>query len=448
MSGHALRLLVAVVLLAPAVLVSPPSAAAQEVTYADHVAPIVRERCVTCHREGGAAPMPLLTYEDARPYAPLIKAKVESREMPPWFMDRTMGIQEFVNDPSLTREEIATIARWVDAGAPPGDLEALPPLELASWQEAWRLQEEFGRPPDLVLRSTPHLVPPTGQDQWPNQWTRVEGLTEPRWARAVEIKPADAPSGYVFHHMNVRSRSPDGRSQLLSHSNVGKWYDIYPEDTGRLIHPDEELVWDMHFFPLGDREVEAQALLGVWLYPAGYEPDLGSGVEEIFYIDTELPNLTDKLRGQEVMIPPNGYATLQGYHVLDRPLRIHSAQIHMHQRGKSMTLEALYPDGRRELLNRLLHNHRWLTTYVYEEHARPLLPEGTVLILTAQWDNTVDNPNNPDPNQWVFFGRRTVDEMSHMWIGTTWLEEEEYERLVEEREREVREREIAEAAGG
>ena len=448
MLDHALRLLVAVVLLAPAVLVSPPSAAAQEVTYADHVAPIVRERCVTCHREGGAAPMPLLTYEDARPYAPLIKAKVESREMPPWFMDRTMGIQEFVNDPSLTHEEIATIARWVDGGAPPGDLDALPSLELASWQEAWRLEEEFGRPPDLVLRSIPHLVPPTGQDQWPNQWTRVEGLTEPRWARAVEIKPADAPSGYVFHHMNVRSRSPDGRSQLLSHSNVGKWYDIYPEDTGRLIHPDEELVWDMHFFPLGDREVEAQALLGVWLYPAGYEPDLGSGVEEIFYIDTELPNLTDKLRGQEVMIPPNGYATLQGYHVLDRPLRIHSAQIHMHQRGKSMTLEALYPDGRRELLNRLLHNHRWLTTYVYEEHARPLLPEGTVLILTAQWDNTVDNPNNPDPNQWVFFGRRTVDEMSHMWIGTTWLEEEEYERLVEEREREAREREVAQASGG
>ncbi len=416
--------------------------AAQEVTYAGDVAPIVWEHCVSCHREGGVAPMPLLTYEDVKKYAPLIKPKVVSREMPPWFMDRTMGIQEFKNDLSLSDEEIATIVRWVDAGAPSGDLAAMPsPPKLRQWAEAWRLEDEFGRPPDLVLPSIPHSVPPTGQDQWPNQWTRVEGLTEPRWARAVEVKPADSQSRYVFHHMNVRSRTPEGRSLLLSHSNVGKWYDIYPEDTGRLIHPGEELLWDMHFFPLGDREVVAQALLGVWLYPSGYEPELGSGVEEIFYIDTDLPRLTGTLRGQEIMIPPDGYMTLQGLHVLDRPLRIHSAQIHMHQRGKTMTLEALYPDGRRELLNRLLHDHRWLTTYVYEDHARPLLPKGTVLIVTAQWDNTVDNPNNPDPNQWVFFGRRTADEMAHMWIGTTWLEDDEYERLVLKRDEMLQERE-------
>ena len=425
----------------------PGLVAAQNVTYADDVAAIVWERCVTCHRDGGSAPMSLLTYDDARARALLIKRKVMSREMPPWHMDRSMGIQEFKNDQSLTDEEIATIVQWVDAGAPSGDLTTLSPPELPDWESAWRLEDEFGRPPDLVLPSVPFAVPPTGQDQWPNLWTRVEGLTEPRWARAVEIKPADAPSGYVFHHMNVRSESPDGRSQLLSHSNVGKWYDIYPEDTGRLIYPGEELIWDMHFFPLGDREVEAQALLGVWLYPSGYEPELGPGVEEIFYIDTELPNLTDKLRGQEIMIPPDGFMTLQGLHVLDRPLRIHSTQIHMHQRGKSMTLEALYPDGRRELLNRLLHDHRRLTTYVYEDDARPLLPKGTVLILTAQWDNTADNPNNPDPNQWVFFGRRTVDEMSHMWIGTTWLDDEQYERMVLEREQ-ARERVRAVSGGG
>ena len=426
-------------------LVSP--ARAQDVTYANDVAPILWEHCVTCHREGGVAPMSLLSYEDARSYAPLIKPKIVSREMPPWHMDRSMGIQDFKNDPSLSDDEIATIVRWVDAGAPSGDLATLVQPELQAWADTWRLEDEFGRPPDLVLPSIPHAVPPTGQDQWPNQWTLVEGLTQPRWARAVEIKPADAQSRYVFHHMNVRSRTPEGRSQLLSHSNVGKWYDIYPEDTGRLIYPGEELLWDMHFFPLGDREVEAQALLGVWLYPPGYEPELGSGVEEIFYIDTELPNLTDKLRGQEVMIPPDGYMTLQGYHVLDRPLRIHSTQIHMHQRGKSMTLEALYPDGRRELLNRLLHDHRWLATYVYEDHARPLLPKGTVLILTAQWDNTTENPNNPDPNQWVFFGRRTVDEMSHMWIGTTWLDDEQYERMVLEREQLLKEREMARTVG-
>jgi mono/diheme cytochrome c family protein len=410
-----------------------------DVTFVD-VAPIFWASCVQCHSADGGAPMSLLTYQDARRYARRIKEMVSTRQMPPWFVDRTIGIQDFQHNPSLTDEQIETVVRWVDAGAPAGDLNSLSTPEIASYQDRWRLEDHYGRPPDLVIRSPRYVVPAEGQDNWPTLYSAVEGLNEPRWVKAVEVKPASPETAYVFHHLNVQ-----GESSLLSHSNVGKWYDLYPEDAGRLLLPGEELSWDAHYWPMG-QEVDATMLLGVWLLPAGEEPELGEGREMIFSADPDhSPNHgigrspsstygTGVLRNQELLIPPGETFMLQGIHVLERPLRIHSMQIHMHQRGKALTVEAQYPDGRREVLNRLIHDHRWLPTYVYEEDARPLLPKGTVLFITAEWDNTTNNPNNPDPNQWVAFSRRTVDEMGHVWVGTTWLDDETYERLVAERE--------------
>jgi hypothetical protein len=121
-------------------------------------------------------------------------------------------------------------------------------------------------------------------------------------------------------------------------------------------------------------------------------------------------------------------------HVLQRAVRLNSIRGHMHMRGKYQTMEAIYPDGRREVINRINWDHKWHTAHQYADHAAPLLPKGTTLIVTAQYDNTVDNPNNPDPDQWVFFGRRSADEMGHFHMEVTWLEDEDFERLVAERE--------------
>lgn len=431
-------------------------AAAQEITYAADVAPILWENCAKCHSPGNVAPMSLLSFEDARPYAAMIKEKVQSRQMPPWDMVRSVGIQAFKNDPSLSDREIETIVQWVDAGAPlgdPSDLGVAPQLLAAGGE--WKLEEDFGRPPDLIFWSPPYSVLPNGRDQWVILQGQVEGLDEPRWAQAIETRPKRVENRYVFHHFNTSINTSAGRS-LLMHANVGKDFDFYPEDTGRLIEPGSELSFDMHFFALpGQTAEDAQAEFAIWFHPVGYEPPLAGSREQLFYGDPNTsnamwrpgnpcwqqpavigPECTEHMpiRGNDILIPPNGYSTIQGFHVLDRALRIHSIQIHMHQRGMRQTLQAIYPDGRSEIINVLNFNHRWLTTYVYEDQARPLFPKGTVLVVTSQHDNTTANETNPDPSQWVFFGDRSIDEMSHMWIGTTWLDDDQYEAMVKERE--------------
>jgi hypothetical protein len=124
----------------------------------------------------------------------------------------------------------------------------------------------------------------------------------------------------------------------------------------------------------------------------------------------------------------------QNFYVMQAPARIENFQPHMHMRGKSMSMEAVYPDGRKEVLSAVNNfQWNWHVNYIYADHVAPLLPKGTVLVFTAWHDNTAANPNNPDPKQWVGWGDRTVDEMAHAWVDVTYLEQEEFERLVAER---------------
>ena len=416
------------------------------VTYAKDVAPLIQANCQVCHRPGSVAPMSLLEYEDVKTYAPLIKERVASRTMPPWHIDRTVGIRNFKNDISLTDEEIQTIVGWVDAGAPLGDPADMPaPAEFPSFEDRWAYEEVFGRPPDLVVDMEPFTVLANGMDQWPHLRTPVTGLTEQRWIRAVEVKPADPKSRYVFHHGNPSLEQSDGRTGLVG-SAVGKEGDIYPSDSGKLLEPGATVVFNMHLFPI-DEDVEAVMSLGMWLYPLGEEPEFVTRGEQLFRADAGY-----KVRTNDLVIPPNGTAMLQGIHVLKQPARIHSVRAHMHLRGKYQMIEALYADGRREVLSKINFQHGWHTTFIYEDHVAPLLPAGTALIVTSWFDNTVNNPYNPDPDQWVVFGKRTVDDMSHMWIGITHFDDEEaFERLVRERElllRDLEQQRIAQVRDG
>ncbi len=420
-----------------------------EVTFANDVAPILQASCQACHRPGGMGPMSLLTYEQVQPWAPLIKDKVEHRRMPPWYIEPGIGIQEFKNDISLTDEEIQTIVQWVDAGAPLGNEAELPaPLEFDD-SLVWKLEEHFGRPPDLVVKSPPYTVPPNGLDHWFEPSSFVDGLTEPRWSQATEIRPGDLESRYVFHHAN----------SALASSAAGKDYDLFPEDAGKLIVPGQRIDWAMHFFPAGELVEDAFIELGIWLYPEGEVPELevshrsfrtdpiGNSVvlqqdspcwEQPARFPLDSPECNVPTRLTDLALPPHGASTQQGVHVLQSAMRLNSIRGHMHMRGKYQTMEAIYPDGRREVINRINWDHKWHTAHQYEDHVAPLFPKGTTLIVTAQYDNTVDNPNNPDPDQWVFFGRRSADEMGHFHTEVTWLEDEVYERLVAEREQLLR----------
>ena len=222
-------------------------------------------------------------------------------------------------------------------------------------------------------------------------------------------------------------------------SPAGKVGEMLPDDAGKLFKPDATVSYSFHLFPIG-KEVDVVMQWGVWFYPKGERPKYETPGEE--QVRAHHGHCCSS-RAYDLILPPNSTAMLRGVRVLDQNTRIHSIRPHMHLRGKYQTVEAIYPDGRREVINKINFQHRWHTAYTYEEWARPLLPKGTVLITTSWFDNTPNQESNPDPNQWVTYGQRTVDDMSHMWIGMTYIPDEDFNVMVEERERRLKEVNIA-----
>ncbi len=414
--------------------------ATDPVTFAKDVAPILQENCQGCHQPGSIGPMSLLTYEETQPWASAIKRRVTERTMPPWHIDRTVGIREFKNDRSLSDEQIDTIVRWVDAGTPLGDPNDLPPPVEWPNADVWRLAAQFGEP-DLVVASTPYTVEAFGQDKW-WQPTVETGLTEARWVRAIEMKPSADGGRRVVHHVlafllqnerggvtTLASTVPtrggrggfSGGAGLFMEWAVGKAGEIFPEDAGKLMLPGSRISWEIHYHSVGEEMPDNQVEIGVYFYPRGQEPK-----------NRTVLNLWGT---GEIDIPPGEIGVTQGYHVLRAPARLENFQPHMHMRGKAMSMEAIFPDGRRELLS-YVNNFQWNwhINYIYADDVAPVLPTGTVIAITAWHDNTRENPANPDWRQWVGYGDRTVDEMAHAWVDVTYLEEDDYERLAAERE--------------
>jgi hypothetical protein len=409
------------------------------VTFNKHVAPILQAKCQVCHRPGSIAPTSLVAYEDVKRQARRIRSRVSARTMPPWHIDKTAGIQDFKNDRSLTDDEIATIVRWVDGGMTLGNPADAPPPVTWPDPRTWQLAKDFGVP-DLVVKSTPYSVGATGQDKW---WrpTVETGLTEPRWVRAIEVKPS-FPGGRrsVHHVLTLLDQHEEGITGLAStamHSGqrmtaglfmewaVGKVGEVFPPDAGKLMLPGSKIRWEVHYYATGEPVNDDVVELGIWFYPKGVVPK-----------NRTILRMFNAAPGSELDIPPRQAAMTQNFYVLPAPARLENFQPHMHMRGKAMSMEAVYPDGRRELLS-IVSNFqwRWHVNYIYADDKAPLLPKGTTLVFTAWHDNTASNPNNPDPEQWVGWGDRTVDEMAHAWVDVTYLEQADFDRLVASRKR-------------
>ena len=436
---HTFVATVGIVLLAAPVCAQGPSAAAvkltEDVTWAKHVAPILQAKCQVCHQPGSIAPMSLLTYEDARKNASRIKQRVVNRLMPPWHIDKSVGIHEFKNDRSLTDEQIETLVRWVDAGAPQGNpADAPPPAKFAD-PNRWQLAEKFGEP-DLIIRSKPYTLAARTQDKWFRP-TVETGVTEPRWVRAMEVKPVRGGDRKVVHHvLAYLLQEENGVTGLASEAHdhqqnaglfmewaVGKTGQIFPEDAGKLILPGSRIRWEVHYHALGEEYKESQVELAVYLDPKGYVPK-----------HRTVLRMFDVSRGSELDIPPGEKTITQNFYVLQAPARIENFQPHMHMRGKAMSMEAVYPDGKRELLSSVSNfQWNWHVNYVYGDNVAPLLPKGTTLVFTAWHDNTAANKNNPDPTQWVGWGDRTVDEMAHAWVDVTYVDQADFDKMVAER---------------
>ena len=396
-------------------------------TFSKDVAPIFYRSCVNCHRPGQIAPMSLLTFDTARPWARAIKDRVVRREMPPWHIDQTVGITEYKDDPSLSNEEIRTVVRWVDGGAPQGNAADMPPPVQFKDDNAWSLGT-----PDVVVTSVKHQVPASGSDWWGDYIVETT-LTEDRWLRAVEAKPGVGNKQVTHHLVGYLMQDDDasvslagrdggaGGEQFLVEYAVGKNADIFPEGTGRLVKAGAKIRFNMHYHPIGEAKSDASQI-ALYFYPKGYTPKYyyqssHTGDND----DMDLPAGVDNIR-------------TEGYSRLNQNARVTAFQPHLHNRGKAQCMQAIYPDGKMETLSCVdRYKFGWHIVYNYADDAAPLLPKGTILKVTSWHNNTSTNLYNPDPQNWAGFGQRSIDDMSFAWVSYVWLDDEEFAKQVAER---------------
>ena len=426
----------------------PAGDAVRPVTFAKDVAPILQAKCQECHQPDSIAPMSLLTYQEARPWARSIKERVASRQMPPWHIDKTVGVQKFKNDMSLTDDQIDTIVRWVDQGALQGDPKDLPPPRPLVRDNEWKAVRDGFGPPDLVVKSAEYTMPAQHQDVWFRPASDIP-LAEARWVKLVEIRPSSLKARKIIHHsiahlvlvddpdsVNQGTTAGPGRRggggdpddivnarpQLMEWA-IGKGYDLYRPGTGKLMLPGERITWDQHIHAVGE-EITGGSEIGIWFYKKGDEPKKRSYLVGFTGID----------RSKMLDIPPNSFAMTEGFTVLKENAVIENFQPHFHLRGKAMEVEAILPDGSRQVISYVGNfNFNWMTNYIYDDDEAPLLPKGTVIHVSAWYDNTKGNKNNPDPDQWVGFGDRTVDEMAHAWMNVVYFTDDEYKALQAQR---------------
>lgn len=394
-------------------------------TFTKDILPILQKSCQECHRPGTMAPMSLLTYEESRPWARSIKEKVVTRYMPPWHIDRTVG--EYYPDPSLSDAEVATIARWVDSGAPKGDPADAPAPRVFPPANSW----QFGEEPDLVVTSTGFNVPAVAADQYP-KIDAPTGLTEDRYIKWVQVIPEDPK---VLHHVlvyalqgepatgglrGVQPRSPISNSLLIEYAR-GNDGDIFTDGAAKLLKAGSRLRFSFHYHPNGEKAVFERAKIGFKFYPKGYTPK--------YLISTRGISSPATLA-----IPPGEpNARSDAYFRLEEPARLVSFQPHMHYRGKRMTLEAILPSGEVELLTDVAHFvWTWQITYPYKNP--PAFPRNTVLHMTAYHDNSARNKENPDPTAFVGWGDRTVDEMNIGWLDFYYISDQEYADIKKQKE--------------
>lgn len=366
-------------------------------TFASDVAPIFYSKCVECHRPTMFAPMSLMTFDEARPWARSIKQRVAARTMPPWGADPAHGV--FKNDPRLSEKEIATIVAWVDAGAPKGRDADLP--KAPTFAEGWSI----GKPDAVFTMTEDFKIPATGVVEY--QYLRLPtNITEDKWIQAIEIKPQ---ARAHVHHVLAYTQptgSPLNTNGALGPSSIGgvtpnKPGVVFEPGVGRLLAANSDIVLQMHYTTNGEATTDRTQVGVVFAKEA---PRLqqrgGSVIQPRFVIPAGAP-------AHEV----------RGSRVLAEDTLITSFTPHMHVRGKSMTYIATFPDGTKEtLLSVPNYDFNWQISY---ELAKPrLFPKGTAIEVIATYDNSPNNKFNPDPTRDVRWGDQTFEEMMIGFWGT------------------------------
>ena len=399
-------------------LMSPLNVTAQsdEITFHKDIEPILQRSCQNCHRVGGVGPMPLVTYDQVAPFAGLIEYKTGLRDragaMPPWYMEKDIGIQDYKNDPSLNDKEIVAISTWARSGTPKGDIADAPEPLVFDDSLKWTAGE-----PDLIVR-TNSVTKLAGTADWWGEIDRVPvSLEQDRYVKSVEVVEVndvnnttgtgrDTVGGrYIFHHMIWSTAELDEDGNRVEESvtgwpvhEVGRNPDIFDPEGGRLLRAGTYIYSDSVHLHSNGQDTTGHLEIGFRFHPEGYEPKyervslgLGNGV------DISIAGNQDN---QE----------LHAYTVLEQHTKFITFEPHLHAPGERMCLEAIW-GYTVETLACVGYDHNWVRGYAFEDDAAPLLPKGTIMHIVGYMNNTETNPNVPDPRNWQGAGNRSVTNM-------------------------------------
>ena len=415
--------------------VAAETAAADGATYTKDIAPILQRSCQHCHRPESVAPMSLLTYEDARPWARAMKYRTgrgsQPDVMPPWYIEKDIGIQQYKGDISLSEEEIDTIAVWADSGAPRGDPADLPPPTTFTDASGWEIGE-----PDLVLESEEIEVLAAAPDWWGPMGETPTGLTEDRYVSAIEMREVGIFEGapdrdtigglYVIHHLVMTAVGPDGKPPAEAGfwpvHEVGRNADIFHPDAGKLLQAGSKFLFPSAHLHSNGRHTRAHLEIGLKFHPEGYKP---TGTVQIIGPSTLDLDIRPMVADQK----------FEAYSTLMEHTKMTVFEPHMHAAGVRMCLDAIFANTI-ETLSCSGYNHNWVRVYTFEDDVAPLLPKGTILRITGYFDNTLTNRNVSDPRNWSGLGHRSIDNMMINIGQAYFLSDEEFaDEIAKRRER-------------
>lgn len=377
--------------------------------YATDVAPILIEQCQMCHREGGIAPWAMSNYQVVQGFAPIMREAIVNREMPPGQINPKYR-DTIINHRTLSDDEMNTLVSWIDAGAPvTGDRD---PLTETTYSTSEWIHGE----PDMIIEVPPQEIPAVGTlgpNAIPYRYTSVDlGLTEDKWLRGSEFLPSEPT---VMHHMlNTVSLPGERNMNLLGVSGEGQGNmdyaqisayvpggtpDYYDENTGGLLRAGSVVNLQLHYTPDGTARTD-EARIGLYFHDEGVVP-------------------AERMAGDCACIFPDTWTNIPPYDpnfvqeaeiVLQNDVMLHTFLPHMHFRGKSMKATAYYADGTwEELIDIPRYEYAWQLSYTWKEPK--YMPAGTVLHVEGAFDNSAENPMNPDPSRSVPWGQMSEDEM-------------------------------------
>jgi len=406
--------------LSPYVLRAAPVVVPDEVTYTKDIAPILQRSCENCHRPNGAGPMALTTYEEVRPWARAIKQRTgigpHAGVMPPWYMEKNIGIQKYKDDPSLSELELAKIAKWADTGAARGNPADMPPSKQYADNAVWRIGT-----PDLIVKTADIKV----KGDAPDWWGEIAAIQIPmdadRYVTAVEVKEVNdvdvhnkdrqtVGGRFVWHHLIYRTQvglEPPSDTELITGSDnvvnwpvheVGRNPDYFDTKAAVLLKKGSYIVSDSAHIHSNGHDTTSHLEFGFKFAPTGYKPEykrafvgLGNGV------DIDIKAMSDSQQ-------------LHAYTVLDQPTKLTSFEPHLHAPGTRMCLEAIWGYNI-QTLSCVGYDHNWVRGYSYADDVTPLLPKGTILHIVGYMNNSPSNKNVPDPRNWQGSGNRSIANM-------------------------------------